>query len=127
MPLNTAEVVTQPDALDATVAKLRALPEVATTWSIQSFVPANQDKNLPTIEAANKALGPTLHSPPQPPPTDEENVAGLTKAAQSLRDIAAQKSGAAADAARRLGTRSTSSRRPMAPSATAPAKRSSGR
>ncbi len=103
VPLNTAEVVTQPDALDATVAKLRALPEVATTWSIQSFVPANQDKNLPTIEAANKTLGPTLHSPPQPPPTDEENVAGLTKAAQALRDIAAQKSGAAADAARRLG------------------------
>jgi uncharacterized protein len=101
MPLNTARVLVQPDEASAAVAKLAALPEVAATWTIESFVPAGQEQKLPAIEAAAKALDPTLHSAPQPAPDDAENIAALKRGAQALQD-AADQYGAGADAARRL-------------------------
>jgi uncharacterized protein len=104
IPLNTARVLVQPADVGTAVAKLAALPEVAATWTIESFVPANQDQKLPAIEAAEKALGPTLRNPPRPVPSDAENVAALQQGAQALQNAADQQSGTGADAARRLAS-----------------------
>jgi uncharacterized protein len=102
VPLNTAKVLAQPDVADAIAAKLAALPEVAATWTLESFIPAKQDQKLPAIEAAEKALAPTLRKQPRPAPSDAENVAALKQGMEALHDSADQQSGAGADAARRL-------------------------
>jgi hypothetical protein len=102
LPLNSAKVIVQPDDAGAVAAKLQKLPEVAATWTLESFIPTNQDQNLPVIEAAEKALAPTLRSPRRPAPSDDDNVAALKQAMQSLQDTADQNSGTGADAARRL-------------------------
>ncbi|MGO9630629.1 MAG: MMPL family transporter [Xanthobacteraceae bacterium] len=101
VPLNTARVLVQPEQAGATVAKLAALPEVGATWTIYSFVPADQNQKLPVVEAAQKTLGPTLHSTPRPAPSDDENVAALKQGVQTLQDLA-DRHGPGADAARRL-------------------------
>ena len=92
----------QPADVDTAVAKLTALPEVAATWTVESFVPTNQDQKLPVIEAAEKALGPALRASPRPAPSDAENVAALQQGAQALQNTADHQSGTGADAARRL-------------------------
>ena len=102
VPLNTARVLVPADAAAAAVAKLAALPEVAATWTLESFIPADQDQKLPIIEAAAKTLAPTLHNTPRPPSSDAENVAALNRAVQAVQDTADQHSGTGADAARRL-------------------------
>jgi hopanoid biosynthesis associated RND transporter like protein HpnN len=102
VPLNTARVVVSPDATGAVIAKLATLPEVAATWTLESFIPTNQDQKFPAIEAAEKALTPALRGPPQPPPSDDDDVAALKRGAQALQDAAEQRSGAGADAARHL-------------------------
>jgi uncharacterized protein len=102
LPLNTAKVLVPPDDVGTVAAKLKALPEVAAIWTLESFIPTDQDQKLPIIEAAEKKLAPALHSPPQPAPSDAENVAALKQATQALQDAADQQSGTGADAARRL-------------------------
>jgi uncharacterized protein len=101
LPFNTARVLVPPQDVASIIAKLHALPEVGTTWTIDSFVPSDQDQKLPLIQSSEKTLGPVLQSAPQPPPTDAENVAALNQGIQALKDIGEQK-GAAGDAARRL-------------------------
>jgi hopanoid biosynthesis associated RND transporter like protein HpnN len=101
VPLSTARVLVQQDAVATTTAKLSAVPEVGATWTLDSFVPADQEQKLPTIEAAQKALAPALHSPPQPAANDDENVAALQQGMRALQDVASQNS-VGADAARRL-------------------------
>jgi uncharacterized protein len=102
VPLNSAKVLVNPDAAGPVAAKLAKLPAVATTWTLESFVPADQDQNLSAIDAADKALAPTLHLAPRPAPTDEENVTALNAGMQTLSDLADQRDGAGANAARRL-------------------------
>ncbi len=102
VPLNTARVLVQPADVGTDVAKLAALPEVATTWTVESFVPANQEQKLPVIKAAEKALDPTLHASPRPAPSDAENVAALQQGAEALQNAADQQSGTGSDAVRRL-------------------------
>ena len=102
VPLNTARVLVQPADVGTDVAKLAALPEVATTWTVESFVPANQEQKLPVIKAAEKALDPTLHASPRPTPSDAENVAALQQGAEALQNAADQQSGTGSDAVRRL-------------------------
>lgn len=104
VPLNTAKILAQPNAVASVVAKLAALPEVSTTLTLDSFIPADQDQKLPIIEAANKTLSSALHVPPRPAPSDAENIAALRQGVQTLQDTADQHSGAGADAARRLAT-----------------------
>jgi len=104
VPLNTAKVLVRPEEAGPVAAKLAALPEVAATWTLESFVPANQDQNLPVIETAKKRLVPTLHSNPRPAPDDAENVAALEQGVKTLQDIADKHDGAGADAARRLAS-----------------------
>jgi uncharacterized protein len=102
IPLNIAKVLVPAADVNATVAKLKALPEVAATWTLGSFIPSEQDRKLPMIEAAEKAFGPTLQSQPQPAPSDAENVAALEHGAQALQNAAGKNTGPGADAARRL-------------------------
>jgi uncharacterized protein len=103
VPLNTAKILVPADAAGAVASKLAALPEVATVWTLESFVPSNQEQKLPAVEAGEKALGPTLRTPPEPAPSDAENVAALKQLVQTLHDTAEKATGAGADAARRLG------------------------
>jgi uncharacterized protein len=102
VPLNTARVLVQPADVETDAAKLAALPEVATTWTVESFVPANQEQKLPVIKAAEKALDPTLHASPRAAPSDAENVAALQQGAEALQNAADQQSGTGSDAVRRL-------------------------
>jgi len=102
IPLSTARVLVAPTAVKDIAAKLSKLPEVAATWTLESFVPSGQEQKLPIIKKAQEALAPTLASPVRPPPSDAENVAALEQSVVSLRDIAGQNTGGAADAARRL-------------------------
>ena len=88
VPLSTARVVVPQADADAVAKKLAALPEVATTWTLDSFVPKDQDQKLPVVEAAEKALGPALRASPRPAPSDEENVAALKQGVQALQDAA---------------------------------------
>ena len=44
LPLKTARALVAPEQTEAVAAKLRALPEVAATWTIDSFVPVDQEK-----------------------------------------------------------------------------------
>jgi hopanoid biosynthesis associated RND transporter like protein HpnN len=102
VPLSTAHVIVPQDQVGNVAKKLAALPEVATTWTLDSFVPKDQDQKLPVIEAAEKALDPALRASPRPAPSDEENVAALKQGVAALQDAAGQSGGAGADAARRL-------------------------
>ncbi len=104
VPLSTAKILAQPHDVAAITAKLAAIPEVAATWTIDNFVPADQDQRLSAIEAAGATLGPVTRGPPGPAPTDDENIAALKQAMQDLQDFAGQQQGAGADAARRLAT-----------------------
>ena len=66
--MNTAKVLVQPDAAATVAAKLATLPEVAATWNLENFIPADQDQKLPAIEAAQKALGQIFAARRKSPP-----------------------------------------------------------
>jgi uncharacterized protein len=104
IPLSTARVLVPPADVKEDVAKISAIPEAATTFTLESFVPAGQDQKLPIIRKAHDALAPALASPVRPAPSDAENVTALEQSAAALQDAAAQNKGGAADAARRLAT-----------------------
>jgi uncharacterized protein len=104
IPLSTARVLVPPADVKGDVAKITAIPEVATTFTLQSFVPAGQEQKLPIIRKAHEALAPALASPVRPAPSDAENVAALEQSVAALQDAAAQNGGSAAEAARRLAT-----------------------
>jgi uncharacterized protein len=101
LPLKTARILIAPEQAPAMAAKLRALPEVASVWMIDSFVPVDQDKKLEAIDTVKKSLVPALHETPRTPATDAENVTALGQGVHALEAIAAEK-GAGAEAARRL-------------------------
>ena len=101
LPFKTAKALVPPEQAPAVVSKLRALPEVSATWTIDSFIPADQEKNLAAIEGARKSLEPALHSTPRAPPSDAENVTALQQGVHALEAVADQQ-GAGAEAARRL-------------------------
>ena len=101
LPFKTAKALVAPEQTPAVVDKLRALPEVAATWTIDSFVPADQDKKLEAIGKAKESLEPALHTTPRTPPSDAENVTALQQGVHALEGIPAQQ-GEGANAARRL-------------------------
>ncbi|TDH61603.1 hopanoid biosynthesis-associated RND transporter HpnN [Dankookia rubra] len=73
-------------AAEALAKRLEALPEVAGTMTLASFVPAGQDAKLALIQDAADLLGLTLEPPEvAPAPTDAEASAALAKAAAALR------------------------------------------
>jgi uncharacterized protein len=103
LPFKTARLLVAADQAPAVVDKLRALPEVASAWTIDSFVPADQDKKLEAIGKAKESLEPALHPAPRTPPSDAESVIALEQGVHSLESIADQH-GPGADAARRLAS-----------------------
>lgn len=68
------------------VARLDALPEVARTVTLQSFVPAQQPEKLAVIGTAEARLGPLLRRPPAAAPTDAELSAAIAATVQVLRE-----------------------------------------
>jgi len=101
--VNAAQVLTRsPQEATATAKKLAALPEVAQTRTLDSFVPSDQERKLGFIRRAAQALGPALGRPERPAPSDDENVAALRRGAANLRQTAGDAKGPGADAARRL-------------------------
>jgi hopanoid biosynthesis associated RND transporter like protein HpnN len=68
--------------------RLRALPEVARTVSLSSFIPEDQPEKLAIIREATTNLEPIL-KPRQvaPPPTDEQRVEALRTASAALKKV----------------------------------------
>jgi hopanoid biosynthesis associated RND transporter like protein HpnN len=82
--------------------RLKALPEVNTVTTIESFVPGDQAAKLALIADAAKALDPVLNLPVRAAPTDAEIVEALELRAGALDRAAENKSGPGADGAKRL-------------------------
>ena len=87
--------------------KLKALPEVNTVTTIESFVPGDQTAKLALIADAAKVLDPVLNLPARPAPTDAEIVEALELRADGLNRAAENKTGPGADAAKRLAAAMT--------------------
>src|SRR5262249_58595764 len=101
--INAAQVlVGSPQEAAEAAKRLAALPEVAQTRTLDSFVPVEQDRKLPLIGRARQALASALDRAKRPAPSDAENVAALRSGATSLQQIAGDAKGAGADAVRRL-------------------------
>ncbi|MCO6415334.1 MMPL family transporter [Siccirubricoccus sp. KC 17139] len=88
---NTLEALA-PDlpAAEALARRLEALPEVADTLTLASFVPQDQAPKLALIRDAADLLGPTLEPPAvAPAPDDAAAAEALVKAGTALREVAA--------------------------------------
>jgi hypothetical protein len=96
---------TAPDTLDtlavdiptahALAARLERLPQVREVYSIESFIPPDQEPKLALIRDAALLLDTTLNPfDTLPPPTDADLVASLGAAAQALRTLAESPGGA---------------------------------
>jgi uncharacterized protein len=82
--------------------RLNELPEVASTRTLDSFIPGDQDKKLALIHAAAQTLHPVLNGAVRPPPSDAQKVSALKHAQGELDRAAGPRSGAGPAAARRL-------------------------
>jgi hopanoid biosynthesis associated RND transporter like protein HpnN len=97
-----ADVLTPAADAGAVAKRMSALPEVARTRNIDSFIPADQPQKIALIGKAAGVLDPALHAPPQAKPSDADNVAALGDAEKALQDAAGEATGAGAIAAVRL-------------------------
>lgn len=86
----------------ATADRLRQLPEAGRVVTLANFVPDNQEKKLALIKELKQKLGPALAAKVQPAPSDAENVTALRNAAKFTLEIVGDRTGAGADAAKRL-------------------------
>jgi hopanoid biosynthesis associated RND transporter like protein HpnN len=101
--VNAAQVLDNTPEEAAKIAqRLAKLPEVAQTRTVDSFVPADQERKLGLIRQAEAGLRAALARTAKPAPSDAENVAALRGGATLLRQTAGDATGAGADAARRL-------------------------
>ena len=90
-------------AADQLSDRLSALPEVAQTITLSSFVPDQQPEKLALIDDASTLLGPTLNpAVVRPAPSDAKIVQSLAETATALREVAAFASTTAAQDARQL-------------------------
>ncbi len=101
---NAINVMGKSEAEARTIeAHLAKVPEVLRTRSLDSFVPDDQPAKLNLIARGAKILNPALNPDSiDAPPTDEENIAALKEAAESLRNAAGNDKGDGAAASRRL-------------------------
>jgi hopanoid biosynthesis associated RND transporter like protein HpnN len=99
---NTISVLTRSLAdAQALAQKLDALPEVARTLTVASFVPEHQQEKLALISDAALLLEPTLKpGATLPPPDDATLAAAMRRIAQDLEVLV--RPGALAEVARRL-------------------------
>jgi hypothetical protein len=80
---------------EATAKEIDKIPEVDHTMTLASFIPEDQEQKLALINDANALLAPTLNPPSTlPAPSDAEIYAAMTKAAQGLRSLGAEKTSA---------------------------------
>ena len=100
--INSADVLTRAADAGAVAKRLSALPEVASTKNLESFIPADQPQKMATIRQAADALDPVLHTKPAAKPTDGDDVAALKGDVKALQSLAGESSGPGADAASRL-------------------------
>ncbi len=101
---NTVEILA-PSLADARklASRLGALPEVAQTVTLASFVPKDQDQKLALITDAAQLLSVALDPlSVKPAPSDAETVRAMTKTAAALRTAAAGAGPPAAGDAQRL-------------------------
>ncbi|MGX7707081.1 MMPL family transporter [Methylobacterium sp. Gmos1] len=103
---NTIDVIVpNRDAIAPMVKRLTALPSVAGVIDIDTFVPADQDQKLATIEDAAQVLGPVLNPPRvAPAPNDRDVVTAIRNAVTALRGISQGAQGGAANASGPLAT-----------------------
>ena len=88
---------------DKAAARLAKVPEVERVTTVDFFVPADQDRKLAAIAEARKKLEPSFKPEAMSkPPTDEENLASLNEAVESLNKAAEDHPGAGAAPAKRL-------------------------
>jgi hopanoid biosynthesis associated RND transporter like protein HpnN len=90
--------------VDQIAQRAAGLPEVSETRSIYNLVPGDQDRKLPVIRAAARALGPVINpSATRPAPSDGETLGAIRAAVTDLKRLAATGEGDAAAAARLSG------------------------
>ena len=101
---SAAEVLAETQAKATEAAKrLAAVPAVAQTRTVETFIPPDQDHKLTIIRDAARTLEPSLNPPASStPPTDEEKIAALKNGAQDLTKSVGQATGPGASAATRL-------------------------
>ena len=88
----TIDVMTpSPAAAAALARKIDALPEVARTVTVNSFIPDDQKEKLAIIDDAHQLLDPTL-SPAvtKPKPTETEILAAIDKTRADIQKVAAK-------------------------------------
>ncbi|MFC5067242.1 MMPL family transporter [Flaviflagellibacter deserti] len=87
----------------ALAARLKEVPEVASTRTLDTLVPMqDQAKKLDYIQNAAQVLDQSINGPKQPAPSDQENIAALSKGADELSSAANGRTGPGAEAAKRL-------------------------
>ncbi len=95
-------------AADAAAVKLRALPQVARVVTLSTFIPNDQDKKLPLIQAAAKTLDAALYPRAiNPPETDAQDVGMLNSTIEALNRLAGNAASPGAVTARRLAAAMT--------------------
>ena len=90
------------DAARDIADRLSKLPEVSRVMTIDSFVPQDQEKKLSLIRDLAQSLEHGLQENTQESPTDAEKVAALKEAERELVQTAANRSGPAVEAVKRL-------------------------
>jgi uncharacterized protein len=89
--------------LAKTADELRKIPEVERIWTVQDFVPGDQDRKLPLIRELARKLRPALQAEDTArPPTEAQTAASLKSTIDTLNKLAGGASGPGADAAKRL-------------------------
>jgi hopanoid biosynthesis associated RND transporter like protein HpnN len=89
--------------LAKTADELRKIPEVERIWTVQDFVPADQDRKLPMIRELARKLRPALQAEDSArSPTEAQTAASLKSTIDTLNKLAGGASGPGADAAKRL-------------------------
>ena len=100
--INSADTLTPPADAPAVVKAVSALPQVAGTRNLDSFIPADQDTKIKIIAGAAGVIDSALDAPKAAPPSDSDDVAALRTAAKDLQDAASGGSGPGTAAAARL-------------------------
>jgi hopanoid biosynthesis associated RND transporter like protein HpnN len=100
---NAVDVLT-PTLADARQAaeRLSQLPEVEHVMTLDTFIPADQERKLGLITQAAHTLDPAFKAAARPTPTDTEAVAALNRGVEALTRAAGTQTGTGADAAKRL-------------------------
>jgi hypothetical protein len=101
---NDAEVLAPSlEQADAVAKRLAALPEVSRVLTLSNFVPGDQDQKIAALKSASRSLGAALNPARKAPaPSDQENVAAIRGAADTLTKAVGDQKGEAADLARNV-------------------------